>query len=326
MKEKILKILTEATDHISGETLSKELGVSRTAVWKSINKLKDEGYQIDSIRNKGYRLERNTTELVTDAVRLALPEGSIFETVKVYDTIDSTNTEAKRLWQSGHRGPALIIASEQTQGKGRRGRRWLSPKGECIAVTMLLMPDIPPTHASMLTLIAGLSVCRAVEELTGLHTMIKWPNDLVLGQKKVCGILTEMSAEMDFVHYVLVGTGINVNQMVFDDEIRGIATSLAAEYGKEISRPALIGAVVGAFEELYEVFVREKNLTFMLEDYNKHCINVGRELKVITRQEELIGTGLGINPSGELQIKLKDGTITQVNAGEVSVRGLYGYI
>jgi len=246
--------------------------------------------------------------------------------VKVYDSIDSTNGEAKRLWQNGLKEPALILAREQTAGKGRRGRTWYSPKDEGVFMSMLLIPDIEPNHASMLTLIAGLAVSQAIKSITGLDSMIKWPNDLVIDGKKVCGILTEMSAEMDYVHHVVVGIGINVNQVDIDDSIVDIATSISANCGQVVSRPALVGAVVEAFEVLYGQFVIDQDLGFMLEAYNNRCINVGRDLRVISRSGEIEGLGIGITEDGTLQIGLKDGTITTVNAGEVSVRGLYGYI
>ncbi len=326
MKDRVLKLLVEADDYLSGEALSQTLGVSRTAVWKAVNKLKDEGYDISSVRNKGYLIQAENSELVESTVMYHLPTNTIFNYVKVYDSIDSTNGEAKRLWQNGLKEPALILAREQTAGKGRRGRIWHSPKDEGVFMSMLLTPDIEPNHASMLTLIAGLSVSQAIKSLTGLDSMIKWPNDLVIDDKKVCGILTEMSAEMDYVHHVVVGIGINVNQVDIDDSIVDIATSISANCGQVISRPALIGAVVEAFEGLYGQFVIDQHLGFMMEAYNNRCINVGRDLRVISRSGEIEGKGIGITEDGTLQIGLKDGTITTVNAGEVSVRGLYGYI
>lgn len=326
MKDKVLKLLMAADDYLSGEALSLTLGVSRTSVWKAVNKLKDEGYDISSVRNKGYLIQAENSELVESTVKQHLPSETMFNYVKVYDSIDSTNREAKRLWQNGLKEPALILAREQTAGKGRRGRTWHSPKDEGVFMSMLLIPDIEPNHASMLTLIAGLAVTQAIKSLTGIDSMIKWPNDLVMGNKKVCGILTEMSAEMDYVHHVVVGIGINVTHVDIDDSIVGIATSISANCGQVISRPALIGAVVEAFEGLYDQFVVEQHLGFMLEAYNNRCINVGRDLRVLSRSGEIEGKGIGITEDGTLQIRLKDGTITTVNAGEVSVRGLYGYI
>jgi len=191
---------------------------------------------------------------------------------------------------------------------------------------LLLTPDIEPTKASMMTLMAGMAVVAAIEKMTMLSPMIKWPNDIVLNQKKVCGILTEMSAEMDFVHYVVVGIGINVNQETFDESIRDIATSVKKVYGQELSRPLLIGNIIEAFEAMYETFLSTKNLDFLMDGYNKKCININRALKVVTRSGEVQGVGVAVLSDGTLQIRLTDGTITSVNAGEVSVRGIYGYI
>lgn len=326
MKEQVLKLLMEADGYLSGEVLSRTIGVSRTAVWKAVNKLKEEGYEISSVRNKGYLIRQETTELVESSIRQHLPPDTLFERVKIFDTIDSTNAEAKRLWQSGLKPPALILAREQTSGRGRRGRAWLSPKDDGIFMSFLLAPDIEPIHASMLTLVAGLAVAQAIEALVGMTTEIKWPNDLVAHQKKLGGILTEMSAEMDYIHHVVVGIGINVNQVTFDPSIVAMATSIRANCGQVVSRPALVCKVAETFEPLYRQFLLYKDLSFMVDAYNQRCVNVGRDLKVLTRSGQTIGEGLGITDKGGLQIQLKDGTITTVNAGEVSVRGLYGYV
>jgi len=326
MKEQILKILTDCNGYVSGEALSQQLGVSRTAVWKVINKLKEEGYRIDSVRNKGYCLTATTTELVEDAIKLRLSETSIFKKVELYETLDSTNSAAKRLWQNGDQEAMLVLSREQTAGKGRRGRQWLSPKDQGVFMSMLLTPDIEPVHGSMLTLVAGLAVCEAIEELTGLEPMIKWPNDLVLNNKKICGILTEMSAEVDFIHYVVVGIGVNVSQEEFDDQIETMATSIGQVWGRTLSRPDLIGKIIEKFEVHYKEFLLVKDLSFLVRAYNARCINVGAKLRVSSRNATIEGEGIGVNPDGTLQIRLADGTITSVNAGEVSVRGLYGYV
>ena len=326
MKEKILRILTEAEDYVSGEALSKELGVSRTAIWKAVNRLKEEGYEIASVRNKGYRIEKQTSELVEDALKLHMPKGSLFETVRVLPTVDSTNAEAKRLWQSGHDRPALIVAREQTKGRGRRGRQWSSPMDQGIFMSMLLMPDIEPAQASMLTLVAGLAVSEAIEVMTGLQVSIKWPNDLVADSRKLSGILTEMSAEVDFVHHVIVGIGINVNQESFPDELETMATSLRLMTGKEINRAELIGKISELFEQRYSDFLEAGDLTRMIDAYNKRCINVGKDLKVLTRQDEIICKGVAVQKDGTLQVALEDGTLNNIHSGEVSVRGLYGYV
>ncbi len=326
MSDKVLDMLMASDDFISGEIISQTLGVTRTAIWKNINKLKSQGYEIESVRNKGYRLVERTSELVESSVRLAMEGHTLFDVIKVFDSIDSTNTEAKRLWQSGTECNSLIVASEQTKGKGRRGRRWLSPKGGSIAMSMLLTPDLEPMHAAMLTLVAGLAVVKAVRELTALEVLIKWPNDLVVNNKKLCGILTEMSAEVDYLNYVIIGIGINVNQKKMDASIEEMATSLGRETNKVYSRPELIGAIVKSFEPIYEQFVRERNLGFMVQQYNEYCVNVGRQVKVLARGGEIIGEGMGITNTGQLMVKQEDGNILEVNSGEVSVRGLYGYV
>lgn len=326
MKERILKLLTQSDCYLSGEVLSHELGVSRTAVWKVINKLKEEGYAIDSVRNKGYRLTETTTELVEDVIKMALSEASRFQDIRIYETVDSTNTEAKRLWQQGDQQEMVILSREQSAGKGRRGKQWISPKDDGVFMSLLLRPDIEPVHASMLTLVAALAVCEAIEALTGLEPQIKWPNDLVLNRKKICGILTEMSAEMDFIHYVVVGIGINVNQAIFDDEIVDSATSIGQVWGQTLSRPALIAKIIERFEIHYNDFLVVKDLSYLMKAYNGRCINVGAALKVMRRNETIDGVGVAVSDDGTLQIRLTDGTITSVNAGEVSVRGLYGYV
>lgn len=325
-KDKLLALLMDAEDYLSGEALSEQLGVSRTAIWKAVKSLKEEGFDISSVRNRGYLIQETSSELTESAVKSHLSPESCIKQVKVYDTIDSTNTEGKRLYQAGLRQAALIVAKEQTKGKGRRGRTWASPKDEGIFMSLLLMPDIDPTQASMLTLVAGLAVCQAIEALMAIKPMIKWPNDIVVEGRKVGGILTEMSAEMDYVHHVIVGMGINANQSTFHESIVDMAVSLKQICGQPVNRPALIGRITEHFEALYNRFIEEGDLSFMTKAYNERCINVGAQLKVISRQGDTLGTGLGICPSGTLQIRQADGTITEVNAGEVSVRGLYGYV
>lgn len=325
MREKVLEILLQSKDYISGETLSHELGVSRTAVWKAINKLKDEGYEITSVRNKGYKLTAVSKDLNTDGIKVSLPDVSRFQTVKLYDTIDSTITEAKRLFMDGRMKEGLILAEEQTAGKGRRGRFWSSEKHAGIWSSLLLKPDLPPQNASMLTLIAGLSVAEAIRELTDLEAYIKWPNDVVVGGRKVCGILTEMSAEMDYIHYVVVGIGINVNQQSFEENLANIGTSLALEKGMTIDRLKLLVKMLELFEGYYEQFLETKSLSFMMEAYNTMCINVDMSLKIESYGDIIYGKGLYVNDDGTLKVECKDGSIINVNAGEVSVRGLYGY-
>ena len=245
------------------------------------------------------------------------------------EEIDSTNTEAKRQAFEENHG-LLVIAEKQTLGKGRRGRSWDSPKGTGIWMSLLLQPKkVPSYKASMLTLITALSVVEAIFEVTGLKALIKWPNDIVVNGRKVCGILTEMSADNDGIRHIIIGIGINVNTEEFPDEIREMATSLFLEQKKAelINRAVLVAAVLKKLEAYYEQFLAEEELGFLLEAYNKNLINLDRQVKVLgcDGREECQGTARGINKKGELLVETEEGLIS-VRSGEVSVRGLYGYV
>lgn len=246
------------------------------------------------------------------------------------EEIDSTNIEAKRQALEAENHGLVVIAEKQTAGKGRRGRSWDSQKGTGIFMSLLLKPkkELVPDKASMLTLVAALATSEAIEETIGLNVSIKWPNDLVVNNKKVCGILTEMSADNEGIRYVIVGIGINVNTREFPEEISGMATSLLLEQGYEkIDRSLLVAAVLEKLEVYYEQFLKDKCLEFLLEKYNKKLINFDKQVKILGNdgQVGLTGIAKGINKEGELLVETEDGLV-EVRSGEVSVRGLYGYV
>ncbi len=241
------------------------------------------------------------------------------------EEIDSTNTEAKRQAMEGAPHGLLILAEQQTMGKGRLGRSWSSPKGTGIWMSLLLKPDFKPEKASMLTLVTALSVTDAIRKGTGLEAWIKWPNDIVVNRKKVCGILTEMNALANQIYYIIVGIGINVNTKEFPEEIREIATSLQIEKGMTIQRSLLISKVLEELEKNYEQFLQAGDLKFLLEKYNKRLINCHKQVKMIGSSGTFAGTAKGINAKGELLIQTDNGLV-EVRSGEVSVRGLYGYV
>ncbi len=249
-----------------------------------------------------------------------------FEVVKLYESVDSTNLEAKRQGDT-FTGNGIFISKEQTMGRGRRGRSWVSPKGTGSYVTMLLRPSIKPDEASMLTLIVGLAMAETIRDLYGIDARIKWPNDIVVGGRKLCGTLTELSTEIDFVNYVVVGTGINVLQRAFPVEIADVATSLLLEVGEgRIDKQRLITTCVGRFMKLYDKFVETKDLDFMKADYEELCVNISGDLRIEAADGGFTGKGLGITATGELVVEKKDGEILRVGSGEVSVRGIYGYV
>lgn len=326
MKSKILKMLRNENDYISGQDICNQLGVSRTAIWKNIKTLKEEGYEIDSINNKGYKIISYPDLVSESEIYSVLNSKWLGQNIVSYDTIDSTNIEAKKLAEAGAANGTVLISELQTQGKGRRGKGWIGPKGSGIWMTLLLKPDMKAVHASMLTLIAALAVNKGILLTTGCDCSIKWPNDIVLNGKKLCGILTEMSTEMEYINYVVVGIGINVNTANFHKDIEHIATSLHLSSGKFYHRSEIVAEVLKQFEYYYELFLKDENLNGVMDEYNSILINVGKEVKIIQNGEEYVRTAIGINKQGELLVKDSNGHIEKIISGEVSVRGLYGYI
>ena len=246
--------------------------------------------------------------------------------VVYYDTLDSTNLQAKLEAENGAAQGTLIVADMQTAGRGRRGRSWSSPPGTNVYYTLILRPDIAPDKASMLTPVMGLAVAEGIRRTCGMEAMIKWPNDIVIGGKKVCGMLAEMSVERDFIHYVVIGVGINVGIQDFPQEIAATATSLSRECGTKVLRGELIANVMKAFEEYHGIFLESEDLSGLMETYNSLLVNHDRQVRVLDPKGEFGGIARGINELGELLVEQKDGSVVNVYAGEVSVRGIYGYV
>lgn len=326
MKEKILQMLKEADGFISGQEICSRLGVSRTAVWKAIKQLREDGYDIEAVNNKGYRLGQVPDVIYEQELRSLLHTKWFGSKILYFDSIDSTNNELKRQAETQVCHGLLAVAEEQTAGRGRRGHAWVSPPGTGIWFSFLLKPQISPDKASMLTLVAAMAVAKAISETTGLVSQIKWPNDIVVNKKKVCGMLTELSAEMTQVNYVVIGIGINANNREFPDEIKETATSLYIESGKPVKRAAVIEAVGRYFEQYYDAFIKAGDLSLIMNEYNDMLVNAGNQVRIISGDSEEIYTAIGINPQGELVVKDEDGNIKDIRSGEVSVRGLYGYV
>lgn len=247
------------------------------------------------------------------------------EIVYLEETV-STNLDAKHIMNEGSADGTLVLTDKQTGGRGRRGRSWTSPSGTTICMTFGLKPDFEPDKASMLTIVMAYAVSKAVREVTELEAQIKWPNDIVVNGKKVCGILTEMNMDGGKISNVLIGVGINVNQPKMDDEFKESATSLFIESGKEVRRSDIIIRIAEYFEEAYKQFEKELNLNFLRQSYNEMLANLGRQVRVLDPNGEFEGTAGGINELGELLVTRADGQETNVYAGEVSVRGIYGYV
>jgi BirA family biotin operon repressor/biotin-[acetyl-CoA-carboxylase] ligase len=328
--EEILKKLREANGFVSGQELCEYYGVSRTAIWKSIKQLEKDGYTIEAQNNKGYRLVEDNDIDVFSKVEIEshMDTRWVGRNIVFHKETGSTNLDAKRLADEETPTGALVVADMQTAGRGRRGRDWVSPAGKDIYMTLMLRPECRPEKASALTLVMALAVLEAMREFMPLDKPmgIKWPNDIVIDNKKACGILTEMSAELDGIHYVVIGVGINVNQTEFSDEISKTATSMFIENGDKINRSRLVARVMHYFEKDYEIFEKTWDLTGLVDKYNKYLVNCGKEVRVLDPKGEYDAISDGINENGELIVRRKDnGETVLVYAGEVSVRGVYGY-
>lgn len=325
MKEKILALLRQSDTYVSGQEICDKLNVSRTAVWKYVHILEEEGYQIESVKKRGYRFIGAPDCLTAEEIMSQLGTKVFAQKTIYHEEIDSTNEEAKRLAEHGAIHGTLVISDYQSKGKGRRGRTWLSSKGNCIYMSIILRPDMESQYASGLTLVAALAVSDGIDRL-GCETKIKWPNDVIMNGKKVCGILTEMSSEIDYINYVVVGIGINVNDEVFSEEIAQTATSIRLESGKVQNRAKLVSYIMEAMEEYYLLYRRTNDLSLILDKYNQKLVNVNEKVKLIKKGEEQIRTALGADKTGALIVKDEDGVTEAIISGEVSVRGVYGYV
>ncbi len=322
MQKKILDILLNADDFISGQEISEKLGVSRQAVWKSINALKEKGYEIQSVTNRGYRLVSSPNYLNESSLKSLLHNKIIGKNLIVLDSVNSTNDYLKKLGNEGCDNGTVVAAREQTRGKGRLGRTWQSKKDDGIAFSVLLRPNVAPSEVSAITPLAGLAVCKAIREYTKLDCVIKWPNDIIIGRKKLVGILTEMSAEFDAVEYVITGIGINVDHTSFPEEIAFKATSLLLETGRHIDKNEFLACVL---EHLENEFVKN-NLELTptaLSEYTDLCATVGRSVTFQRGTRRISGMAVGVSEHGELKVMMSDGTISLVNSGEVTVQGIY---
>ena len=259
MKSEILKLLRESEGYISGQQISERFGVSRTAVWKVIRQLQEEGYQVEAVRNRGYHIVDSPDVMTKEELDSLIKTQWAGRNILYYDVTDSTNLRVKQAGDEGAPHGTLAVADRQTAGRGRRGRTWISPAGSSIYMSILLRPEITPDKASMLTLVMALSVAEGIgqgmaqSECPALQ--IKWPNDIIINGKKLAGILTEMSSQIDYINHVTIGVGINVNMPDVPEEIAQTATSLRIECGHTVKRAPLIAAVMERLEENYEIFL-----------------------------------------------------------------------
>ena len=324
MRNKILKILKDADKNfISGEELAKKFSVTRTAVWKHINTLKKIGYEISSVEKKGYRLESTPDILLPEIIQENLQTKIIGAGKNFFykTSIDSTNNFAKKIATEGAADGTVIVAEEQTGGKGRLERNFFSPKGKSILFSVILRPKCTPKDAPKFTLMAAVAVAQAMERFN-LRAEIKWPNDIMHGDKKIVGILTEMNAEIEQVNFIVVGIGINVNisKKEFPADIKKIASSLSELAGKKILRREFFKTLLEEFDKLY-LTVRAEGFEKIFDLWKKFNITLGHEVKVISAEsgESFFGTAIDIDADGALIVETEEGRQT-VYAGDVSIR------
>ena len=315
----LLTLLAEnATIVISGGRIAREIGVSRSTVWRWVQRLRELGVRVKGRAATGYFLERVPDILTPDLLRKRV-NGKLFgKRFYHFFKTDSTNRVAMELAYAGEEEGAVVLAEEQTQGRGRAGRKWHSEQGTGIYVTLLLRPRLSPVQAPLLTMLAGLSLHSAILAQTGLNAELKWPNDILVQGKKLGGILTEMHAEPSQVRFVIVGIGLNVNQEKFPDELASIATSLRKESGKSHSRLELLVRLLREFETDYNRFLREGPSYVVGRFAEVSQFADGKRVRVDTGRDTYSGRTAGLSADGLLLVKRDDGETITVVAGDVS--------
>lgn len=328
-RERVLTCLKESGGQFcSGEKMSRELGVSRAAIWKAVEALRQDGYEIISVPNRGYRLGSSPDRLSAGELAGALTGCTLGGKLICLDSVDSTNNYAKKLADEGAPHGTVVLTELQTGGRGRQGKSFSSPAGKGLYLSVLLRPELPPAEVIDLTAWTAVAVCGALEEITGERPGIKWTNDLILHSKKLCGILTEMGleAESGQLQYVVIGIGINISQTAedFGAELAPIATSLELATGRTVRRAELAAAVIRHLDRMMRDFParREEYLT----RYRQACVTTGHEVRLIQRGESRTAFAESIDDDFALVVRHADGTRETITAGDVSVRGLLGYV
>lgn len=320
-KQQVLEALRlYSGQYVSGEELSRRLAITRTAIWKHIQSLRQEGYVIEAQTRHGYRLVSTPDCFYPDEVAAGLKTSWLGRTLYYYEEVGSTNEMAKELADAGAPEGTLVIAESQTSGRGRRGRAWLSVPRKGIWFSVILRPRVAPVQASQLTLLAAVAVAAAVREETGLPPGIKWPNDLLVGKKKICGILTEIKAEIDVIEYIVMGIGLNVNQQAsdFGEDLREIATSIFIELRRDIQRLPLLQKILYQLETWYECW-QEKGFEPVRRAWKEASITLSRGVELNVYRDHFTGTAVDIDSEGALLVRGKGGEIRRFNSGEITL-------
>ncbi len=301
MKKEILEILNDK-EYISGEKIGKKLNVSRTSVWKQINNLKKMGYVIESVKNKGYKIKSRPDIPLELEIKRNLNTEVIGRKIKYFKTLPSTNTYAKKNIEKNLNDGTIIISKVQTKGRGRKNRFWSSNKGG-LWFSIVLYPDISPDRGIFITMSASISIYKAIKEKTGIDSEIKWPNDILINKKKLCGILTEFDAETDKINYAIVGIGINFDNDI-KDSLKNIATSIKRESKKKISRVDFLKSIIENFDFYYS-YVKKGEYDKIRKEWLKYSKIIGKKIKVTQNKESLIGIVEKVDKNGFLILNTK---------------------
>jgi len=314
VKEKILDYLNKKHDYLSGDQISKHLGISRQGLWKHIQELKDSGYQIAAVPHLGYRLESCPDRLFPFEITRSLNTKFIGKKIHYFDYLASTMDFAMQLGVDGAAGGSLVLAESQIKGRGRLGRSWFSPKYKGIYLSLILRPKISPAACPILTLMSAVSICEAVKEVMDLDVQIKWPNDVLIHNKKVAGILTEMNAEVDKVNFVVIGIGLNVNND--KKSLIAQATSLSQQQGEEISRVVLLQELLRRIESNY-LLLEDGGSSEIINKWRNFNLTLGTRVKVCYQDKHIEGQATDIDIDGSLLIRKDSGLIQKISSGDV---------
>lgn len=321
IRKQLLKLFSEHDgEFLSGQLISDKLGCSRTAVWKHIEELRKDGFELEAIQRKGYRIIKTPDRISGNEIQLGLQTNFIGREVHHEESLTSTNIAALKLAYEGVPEGTIVVAEEQTTGKGRLGRTWFSPKYTGIWVSVILKPTIPPQQAPQLTLLAAVGVVRGIEASTGIRCEIKWPNDILINGKKVVGILTELQAEADRINAVVIGIGINVNQQLehFPEDLRETATSLAIESQEKLNRAAILQAILKEMEDLYIDYL-ENGFQVVKFLWENHAVSIGKRITARTLTDTIIGKALGITNEGVLLLEDEKGIIHHIYSADIMI-------
>lgn len=317
-RKQLIELLNNQQGHISGQELSEQMGISRTAVWKHMNELKKDGYEIEAVQRKGYRILSFPDKISANTIRWGLETAWIGHEIHHFDQVDSTQQVAHQMAKQGKPHGTVVIADEQVKGKGRMARTWNSPKGKGIWMSLLLRPNLPPVQAPQITLLAATVLAKTIAQRSKLVPQIKWPNDLLVNHKKVSGILTEMQAEQDTIQYIVLGIGINVNQEEDEipEEIRYKASSLKRESGYNWKIQEIIQEILRQFETAYEQY---ENFGFGMikKDWEHYGYRIGEEVKISTMRKTWDATLVGIEPDGALRARDREGKEEKLYSAEI---------